>query len=208
MEFREILKKRRACHNYLPDKEFTDEQFRELIEMVAMTPSGYNAQPWEFVLIRDKEMLKNIQSIAFDQEHVTQCSAMIAVLGDLNIGRNADEILKDWVKYGYCTEDKVPTYRNTFTKNRKRDRLFGMALRNAALSVMTMLYAATDMGLATCPMMGFSQRKLIEFLEIPEDRIPVMLVAIGYEDEGKERERLPRKSIDRMIFREKFGEKF
>lgn len=208
MEFLDVLYKRRACHHFLPNKEFTEEQFRELIDRVRMTPSGYNAQPWEFILVRDKSIFKEMQEIAFDQAHVSDCSAIIVILGDLNIGRNADDILKDWVKYGYCTEEQVPVYHNTFTRPRSREKLFGMALRNASLAAMTLLFAATDMGFATCPMMGLSQYKLLEFLQVPEDRIPILMVAIGYEDKGKEKPQLPRKSVESMIYKEKFGQKF
>jgi nitroreductase len=39
------------------------------------------------------------------------------------------------------------------------------------------------MGLATCPMLGFNQPSLSDFLDLPEDIIPIMMITIGYEDE-------------------------
>jgi len=205
MIFSELAKKRRSVHSFIPNKEFTDAQFKELIKTTSYTPSGYNAQPWEFVLIRDKDRLKKLQEIAYNQKHITECSGVIVILGDTNIGRNADELLKDWVKYGYCTEEQVPVYKNTFTKKRAPEKLKDMSLRNATLSAMTLMYAAEEMGLATCPMMGITQWELMDFIKAPEDRILIMAIAIGYEDTGKEKPQLPRKKIENMIHFEEFS---
>ena len=116
-------------------------------------------------------------------------------------------MLKDWVKYGYCTPEKVPTYKHTFTKKRSEGRLRQMALRNASFAAVTLLYAAEEMGLHTCPMMGLSQPQLHEYLKIPEDYITILLVAIGKGIPEKEKTQLPRKEVEDMIWFEEYGKK-
>lgn len=205
MDFIKLINKRRACHNFIPDKTIPDEDFKKLIAQTSLTPSGYNCQPWEFVIIREKQNLEKIQEIAFSQSHLKDASAVIVVLADTFIGRNVDQILKDWLELEYCTEDEIPAYRNSIAKNRKPETLEKMAQRNATLAAMTLIYAAENMGYATCPMMGFSQRQLEEFLEIPSDRKIALLIAIGYADSNKEKPRLPRKQPEQMIHFEKFS---
>ncbi len=204
MEFLKLIQKRRACHHFIPEMSIDDKDLIKIIEIAAMSPSGYNAQPWEFVIIREKNNISKAAEIAFNQAHVADASALIIVLGDMNIGRNVDTILEDWVKLGYCTKEEVPVYRNSIAKVRSPEKRKQMALRNSMLACMTLIFAAENMGYATCPIMGFSQWQMEEFIKMPKDRCLALLVAIGYEDKGKELQRLPRKSIEEMIYWEHF----
>lgn len=204
MDFLELIKNRRACHHFLPNKTIPKKLIEQIIEQTSLTPSGYNAQPWEFVLIQDKKRLQKIQEIAFDQAHLENASAIIVVLGDMNIGRNVDQLLDDWLKLGYCTPEEIPAYRNSIAKNRSPEKRRDMALRNSMLASMTLIYAAENAGLATCPIMGFSQHQLEAFLNIPEDRVISLMIALGYEDKGKQLPRLPRKKVEKMLHWEEF----
>lgn len=207
MDFLELIKKRRACHNFIAGKEIPDKDLEEMILQTSLTPSGYNAQPWEFIIIRKAENIRKIHKIAYKQEHIKNASAIIIVLGDTNIGRNVDKLLQDWLKHGYCEEEEIPAFRNSIAKNRKPEKLKTMALRNAMLACMTLIYSAENMGYSTCPIMGFTHKELEEYLKIPEDRIIALMLAIGYGEDKKEKPRLPRKSPKEMIHWEKFKEK-
>lgn len=207
MDFFELLKKRRACHHFKPDCIIPDEDLKEMIEHTRLTPSGYNAQPWEFVVIRKPENIEKVGEIAFKQPHVKDASAIIVVLGDMEIGRNVDRILYDWIRLGYCTEEERPAYHNSIAKKRSPEKRKQMALRNAMLAAMTLLYSAENMGYATCPIMGFSQWQLEEFLQIPEDRCIALMIAIGHAHSGKENPQLPRKTVDEMLHWEQFNPK-
>jgi len=199
MDIFETIKTRRAIHNYIPNKKIPKENFEKIIETVRYTPSGYNAQPWEFLVFEKKENLEKIQKIAFNQKHVTEASAVIIVIWDTNMCRNSDKILREWVEYWYCTEDKVPAYKNAFCKKRKREKLEKMTIRNVSLSCMNIMLTAHAMGLATCPMLWFNQPMLSEFLELEGDFIPIMIIAIWYEDKGKEKKKLPLKTVEEVL---------
>ena len=210
MNFFELLKSRRSIHNYIPNKKIPKEDFEKIFDAVRYTPSWYNAQPWEFVVIEDEDSKKKIQKIAFNQAHVSDSSAVICVLWDTNIWRNAEKILKEWVEYWYCKEEKVPAYRNSFTKNRSEQRLREMTIRNASLTCMNILLAAKELWYATCPMLWFNQPSLSDFLELPKEIIPIMIITIGYEKLWKnweqiERKKLPLKNLKEVLHFEKFN---
>lgn len=205
MEFADLVKKRRSCDHFIAGEEISDELIEKIVGTAALSPSGYNCQPWEFVVIRDRQRLKALQKIAFDQEKVGDAAAVIVVLADTFIGRNVETLLADWLKFGYCNLEEIPAYRNSIAKNRSFDKRKIMALRSTMMAAMTLIYAAENEGLATCPMMGFSQHQLVDFLEVPEDYVMALMVAIGYPDQDKMKPRLPRKSPDQIIHWEKFG---
>lgn len=205
MDFSELLQKRRACHCFLPNQTIPREVIEKIIEQTSLTPSGYNAQPWEFVVVTKKDRLQKLQEIAFDQKHLKDASAVVVVLGDMQIGRHVDRLLADWLRLGYCTPEELPAYRNSIAKKRSPEKRREMALRNSMLAAMTLMYAAENEGLATCPMMGFSQHQLQAFLNIPDDRVIALVIAMGYEDLGKELPRLPRKGVGEMVYWEEFN---
>ncbi len=204
MDFSDLIQKRRACHSFETGRSIPEADLLRMVEETNLTPSGYNAQPWEFIIIRERENIERMGEIAFSQPHVADASALIVVLGDSFIGRNVDDILADWLKYGYCQQDDLPVFRNSIAKNRKPEQLQKMALRNAMLACMTLIYSAENMGYATCPVMGFAQKKMVQELKIPDDRVIALLIAIGYPTADTPKPRLPRKKVDDVIHWETF----
>lgn len=207
MDFSQLIRKRRACHHFQANRSIPKEVLEAIVEETALTPSGYNAQPWEFVILQDPERLKKLKEIAFDQKHLEHASAVVVVLADTHIGRNVERLLDDWIKYGYMLEEERPAYHNSIAKNRSFEKRKQMALRSTMMACMTLLLSAENQGLASCPMMGFSQWQLEEFLGLPDDRVIALMVALGYEEEGKALPRLPRKSPDELIHWETFTNK-
>lgn len=205
MNFIDLIHKRRACHHFQKGVEIPDEDFKKMVEETSLTPSGYNAQPWEFVIVREAKNIEKIHEIAFEQPHVKDASALVVVLGDMEIGRNVKQTVKDWTELGYLKPEDEQAFRNSMAKNRKPEKKREMAIRNAMMAAMSFIYSTENMGYATCPMMGFSQWQLEEFLEIPEDRCIALLIAVGKAEEEKQNPRLPRKTAEEMMHWEKWN---
>jgi nitroreductase len=60
--FLELAKKRRTIRRFKPDP-IPDEYVDKIIEAARWAPSGFNLQPWEFVVIKKKELRENIIQI-------------------------------------------------------------------------------------------------------------------------------------------------
>lgn len=58
MEFKDVIKQRRAVNFFDPTKNVTDAQLKQIIETAALAPSGFNLQPWRVIVLRDKEKKK------------------------------------------------------------------------------------------------------------------------------------------------------
>ena len=203
MNFEDLQNKRRACHSFVKGAQVPKEDLLEMARRAGMAPSGYNAQPWEFVFVQEKARLEQLSEIAYGQAHVKDASAACIVVADSFIGRNVDQLLQDWLKLGYCTEEEIPAYRNSIAKNRSLEKREKMAMRNAMMAAMTFIYAAEDMGYSTCPMMGFREHELEAFLNLPEDRRIALLILIG-KSEGEALPRLPRKDPKLISFFESY----
>ena len=60
MELEEIVKGRRAVRKY-EEKEIPFEHAKKILEAGIWAPSGSNLQSWEFIVVRDKEMIEKIK---------------------------------------------------------------------------------------------------------------------------------------------------
>ncbi len=197
MEFEALVQKRRSVHNFQPDLKLSQIEFEAILEYVRYTPSGYNAQPWRFELIQDQKMLTEIHNIAFKQKHILDAGNLVVIWGDVEFGeKESERICQEWKEYRNFTEDQIKALKASLRKDRPESQKREMVIRNCSLAAMSFLYAATDLGYASCPMMGFSQKKLIDLLEPVSTEIPILLIALGKADMDRaEPSQLPRKQL-------------
>jgi nitroreductase len=68
--FLELVKKRRSIRSLKSDP-IPDEQVDKVIEAARFAPSGFNLQPWEFVIVKNAELKKQIVQYVRDAIAVT-----------------------------------------------------------------------------------------------------------------------------------------
>ena len=59
MTYDELLKKRRAIRHF-ENRDVQASIISDIIEETCLAPSAGNRQPWEFVIIRNREMIKQL----------------------------------------------------------------------------------------------------------------------------------------------------
>jgi nitroreductase len=72
--------KRRRSHRIYSDKPIGKEILLEIVDCARLAPSAVNIQPWEFVVVTDKTMLKKISDIATYGKFIKNAGACIIVL--------------------------------------------------------------------------------------------------------------------------------
>jgi len=60
--FLELVRQRRSIHRFKPDP-IPDEYVDKIIEAARWAPSGFNSQPWDFVVVKDKELKDSMVKI-------------------------------------------------------------------------------------------------------------------------------------------------
>jgi len=197
--FQSLAETRRACHTFEPNFKLSEADFYGLLEAVRYTPSGYNAQPWSFCLVKSVEKIQQLYELSYKQKHILEAGNVVILLGNKEFGvQESERIVSEWKTFRNFDKKQADALLASLTKNREDWKKREMMLRNCSLAAMTFMYAAADLGLATCPMMGFRQLDLKKWLELPEELIPVMMIAVG---KGKEdAERLPRKTSEELVW--------
>jgi len=62
----ELAKKRRSIRRYKPDP-IPDDYPEKIIEVARWAPSGFNSQPWEFVVVKDKEIKDKVVQLLSEE---------------------------------------------------------------------------------------------------------------------------------------------
>lgn len=76
----DFLKGRRSIRNF-QDKPVTDEVIEMILEAGRWAPSGSNRQPWEFIVVKNREILKKISKTGVYGLPLRKAPLGIAIVG-------------------------------------------------------------------------------------------------------------------------------
>ena len=195
MEFENVVETRRTVRQYA-DEELSDETLRAVFEQTRWAPSGYNLQPWEFLVCRDESTKERLREVANDQPQVTDAAAAVVVLGNTDPAAHAERVFSDMLEKGYLPDeetrdDMVERVRGLRERSDEENRLW--TTRSTALATMALMHAAWNRGVASCPMEGFDADALVEAFDVPAEYEPVMIVTLGYPADDADAPNRPRK---------------
>lgn len=77
-EMLDLIRKRRTIRRFTKD-DVSEEQIETLLEMAMCAPNRLNRQPWHFVVIRDKELQKQVADAYQVRPYVEQAPVVIAI---------------------------------------------------------------------------------------------------------------------------------
>ncbi|CEG25523.1 nitroreductase family protein [Bacillus sp. B-jedd] len=177
-----VIRDRRSVRKYDPSFKISDGEIIDILQEATLAPSSSNLQPWKFLIIKDEETKKELRGIAYNQEQVETASAVIAVLGDTEMYRNAEKVYSSAYEAGYMDEATMArmientnrTYPNAPRENREN-----IASYDAGLVSMQLMLIAKARGYDTVPMGGFNKAQFTERFEIDERYTPIVLIALG-----------------------------
>jgi nitroreductase len=69
--FIKLVKNRRSIRSFKPDP-IPDEYVKKIIEAACWAPSGFNMQPWEFVVVKKPELKESIAKFVKDSMNMTK----------------------------------------------------------------------------------------------------------------------------------------
>jgi len=78
MDLIELLKKRRSVREF-SDKPISKEDLEKIVDTARYAPTARNVQPWEFLIVIEKEVLKKIAGITEHGKFIANGAACILV---------------------------------------------------------------------------------------------------------------------------------
>ncbi|HEX8161800.1 MAG TPA: nitroreductase family protein [Pyrinomonadaceae bacterium] len=202
----DVLLERRATGEFLPD-EVPEEFLEAILKLAAQAPSGYNLQPWRFIVVREEENRKRLQSVAFNQPKVGQAPVVVIAVGMKEAWKEtADEVFREGAERGAGSVDNWEKYRDGamgFLDGMQQMPVW--VNRHTMIAFTVMMLAAEAYGFDTAPMEGFDAAAVKREFGVPEEGEVVALLAIG-RAKGAEKPYPGRFGLGRIVYEEKFGE--
>src|SRR5215467_12366466 len=98
----QVIEERRATQSF-EHVPIHAADLEKIIRLGLEAPSGYNLQPWRFIVVRDGEQKKKLSAAAFGQPKVAEASAVIVAMGDPQGWRSGDldEVLRLAAEHGF-----------------------------------------------------------------------------------------------------------
>ena len=200
-----VIAERRATPSF-DGTPIPDTDLKKILDAGLHAPSGYNMQPWRFIVVRTPEQKKRLRGASYNQAKVEEASVMIVACGDADGWRNGD--LEEMLRLG--RQGGMPEYYAEQAKNSIPNYLSNhpnmpMWLnRHVMIAFTHMMLMAETLGYDTAPMEGFEQEKVHEVLKLPLSYHVVALLGIGHLN-GPDKFDGGRFSMARTIFDEEFG---
>lgn len=155
MLFSELILKRQSDRIYAP-QPVAREHILQCLEAARMAPSACNSQPWKFVVVDEPSLLKQVSdaSVGLGMNKFTaQVPVLVAVVQEnMNLSAKAGSLVKE---KDYSMMD------------------LGMAVENFCLQ-------AAEIGLGTCIMGWFDEKRIKEILGVPRSRRVQLLISLGH----------------------------
>lgn len=182
VSFFNVLNERRSVRKYDSSFVISPEEIREILEIATKAPSSSNMQPWRFLVVTDPELKKKLHPIAFNQQQVLEASAIVIVLGDLEMYSLSDKIYGAAVEAGYMTEEVANNFMANSTEyytSLTPERLKEIVVFDTGLVAMQIMLTARAKGYDTVPMGGYNRDQVKELFQISDRYLPTLMLPIG-----------------------------
>jgi nitroreductase len=182
----EQLNWRYATKKMDPSKSVPQDKLETIIEAIRLAPTSSGTQPFEVIVVTNKDVLGKIQTAAGDQAQITEGShllvfaawdnytdARIDEVTELNVAERGDlpmlNAYYDNLKSNYVPRDAEVNYAH--------------AARQAYIALGVALVAAAEQEVDSTPMEGFAPALVDDILGLKERGLrSVVLLPLGYRD--------------------------
>jgi nitroreductase len=200
------LIERRATNHFKPDEDVPDEILDAILRLGAQAPSGYNLQPWRFIVVRDAENRKRLQQVAYKQPKVAEAPVVIIALGMKEEWKEwAGEVFREGAERGAGDPNTWEKARDGAVKALSGQPLALWVNRHTMIAVTAMMLAAESYGFDTAPMEGFDAAGVKREFDVPDEAEVVALLAIG-RGADPDKPYPGRFALDRIVFAERYGQ--
>ena len=172
MDIIKLLQSRYTTKVYDPSFRLSEEQLATIKEVLRLSPSSINSQPWAFELIED-ETLKSVlaEESRSNLERVKQASLLIVFY----TYRDVETFIKERID---IQEALVQTYFHNYVASQGREAIQAWQTHQVYIALGVLLTSLASMGLDSTPMEGINIDKYDEILGREKYR-PVLAVLVG-----------------------------
>jgi len=200
----EVIEQRRATPSF-DGAPIADGDLKKILEAGLKMPSGYNLQPWRFVVVRTPEGRRRLRAASYNQAKVEEASVVIVACADKDGWRSdMEEMLRMGRERGMTENYAEAAMVNIPAFIESHSNLTAWLNRHTMIAVTGMMLMAEALGYDTAPMEGYEADKVCQVLNLPISYEVVALLAIG-RLKGPDKYDGGRFSMQRLVFDGEYG---
>lgn len=209
---KDAIEQRRAARAFHPNPIPT-AVLEKILKLGVRSPSGYNLQPWRFVVVTEQENRDRLKTCAFDQRQVGEAPVVLICCGDRRVKNSdyIDSVIQLGEEAGAMTDQYADYMRsqipNFFENHPSFESMEAWTNRHTMLAVAHMMIVAKAFGVDSCPMEGFVSDCVKEAFNIPDEVDVCCLLALGFATEPY-KQYGGRFGFDKVFYGESFGNDF
>jgi nitroreductase len=202
---RVMLERRATAH--FTDEEVPEEYLNAILALGCQAPSGYNLQPWRFIVVRDRENRERLQRVAFNQAKVGEAPVVIIALGMKEEWKErAGEVFREGAERGAGKIENWEQARDGAVKAVSGVPAATWVNRHTMIALTAMMLVAEAYGFDTAPMEGFDAAGVKREFNVPDEAEVCALLAIGRAAQP-DKPYTGRFELDRLVYHEKYSPK-
>lgn len=173
MNFLDIAKDRYTTKGYNSEKQIRDEKIQSLKEILRLSPSSINSQPWKFIFVSDKNVKDQLAKVSYFNQHKVEDASHLVVF-------NAIDNIQHFENQNLPTlPERSVDYYQQFQKSKGEEGLKSWLQHQVYLSLGFFLAACASMGIDSTPMEGIDTAGYDKILQLNGYKT-LFAVAIGY----------------------------
>ncbi len=178
----EAIEMRRSIRKYKPDP-VPDDIVKSLLEAARLAPSGCNAQPWRFKIVKDSETKRKLAQAACDQPFIAEAPVVLVCCADIR-GYLEGTVsgIEDLGRIG-AVEGRIAdiiVQKVEMMKTMPVEQIAPRIAFNVAIAVEHIVLRALDFGLGTCWIRLLDERAVKKIFGWDEYIHIVSLLPLGY----------------------------
>lgn len=175
MNFLELSNSRYTTKKYNPELKVSDDKIQQLEEILRMSPSSINSQPWKFVFVANRGLKAKLAEASYFNEHKVKDASHLVVFYVIDDIRRFEEQINENLPEGSIA------YYNKNLKTQSEAAVKSWLAHQVYLSLGFFLSACAATGIDSTPMEGINLEEYTRILPLEGYR-PLFAVAIGYRD--------------------------
>ncbi|MBY8988808.1 MAG: nitroreductase family protein [Candidatus Lokiarchaeota archaeon] len=204
----EVMNDRRSIRNYTPE-EVSEEDLELILESARQAPSGENAQPWRFIIVRDKKNKEYLAKISKNASGRRFTGEFLSKQMQERF-KNLHDEKKRRAVFNKLTSGNVSAFVN------EADVILIICGRkgcwdlpyDCSAAIENILLAVTSLNLGACWVIAPSidirdELKIESYFDVPVDYKVISIISIGHPSRTPHAR--PRIPLNEIVFNEKFG---
>lgn len=176
MSFINAMQERYTTKKYNSTKKITSDKIEELKEILRLTPSSINSQPWKFTFVSDEKVKKELSEVSWiNTEKVINCDTVVVFSRVDSLQYFENQIDQELPK-------GAVDYYKEFLKPLPEQEIKSWFDKQVYLSLGILLSACAAMKIDATPMEGIEPENYDKILNL-KNHHTIVAVAIGYRDE-------------------------